>query len=596
MMKQLSIYEYYDLDKKIDRHNRKVGAFCGNADLVRVAILGSFTIHGIKEALNVKCDEAGLLFKSYIAPYNQYNQELLDRGSSLYKFKPHLTILCLDIKDVLGDHYYFPYRMTARKRKQIVEERVHEISGLLEVFSARCKGKLILNNFSVPSYSPVGILENKQAFGFFEMVRSLNRSLEKICKDNSQMYIFDYDNFLNRYGKVESCDDNMLYLADMKLNQNLIPSLCDEYMRYIKAMMGKSRKCIVLDLDDTLWGGIVGEDGYEGIALGSTPPGNAFVDFQKYILSLHERGVLLAINSSNNIEDAMRVIEEHPGTILRENNFASIKINWANKANNMIEIAKELNIGLDSLVYVDDDKRNRQLVMDMLPQVLVLDLPEDPALYLHALRECTDLDVLQITEEDKRRGLMYAQERARQKTRMIFDDIADYLAHLEIKVKIHKANSFLIPRISQLTQKTNQFNSTTRRYLEEDVRSIVKDKGYHVYAVGVEDKFGDSGISGAVILKKDNDSLIFDNFLLSCRVLGKGIEEAVIAFCVDRAKRLGAKHLIYEYIQTEKNAVVRKFLESSPFKFFKRIDRSELWRFDLKEHFKKPKFIKMITR
>jgi len=591
-----NITYYYSMDQKIDRKHRKISPFADDGRIVRIGLLGSFTLKGIKEALNVKCDELGLVAKSYVGRYDQYNQELLNGASGLYNFKPHITILFIDLRDVLGEAYHFPYRLTSRGRRSLVREKTEQVLSLIKVFTRYGSGKLILNNFSVPTHSMMGILENKQEFGFFEMVRSLNRSLEEALRGDPRTYVFDYDNFLSMRGKREASDDKMRYLADMKLNQNLIPPLCDEYMRYIKAIKGKAKKCIVLDLDNTLWGGIVGEDGFNGIRLGPTPPGNVFVDLQKYLLSLSERGIVLAINSNNNPADAMKVIAEHPCMVLRENSFAAARINWDNKPNNMIALAKELNIGLDSMAYVDDDKRNRQLMREMLPQVLVLELPEDPALYLKALKDCTDLDMLNITEEDKRRAVMYAHERKRKEARLLFDDIAGFLAHLDIKVKISRADDFSIPRISQLTQRTNQFNLTARRYGEDGLRSLIRKDRYEVYSIWVKDKYGDSGISGAIIMKKAGDSLVLDNFLMSCRVLGRGIEKTAIAFCVEKARKEKAKYLICEYIPTEKNIVIRDFLKNSKFACVKKVKKSEYWELDTKKKLERPSYIKVISK
>lgn len=595
-VRQFSISDYYMMDREIERKNKKRLSSVDSSRLIKIGLLGSFTLKGIKEVLNVKCDEAGLAAKFYVGQYNQYNQDLLGKGSGLYVFNPDITVLFLDLKDLLGEHYHFPYRLTDRKRRALVREKAGQIVNLAKTFVKNNTGKLVIKNFSVPTHSTMGILENKQEFGFFEMVRSLNRSLEESFRSDPQLYVFDYDNFLSMQGKLEASDDKMRYIADMKLSQNLIPSLCDEYMRYIKAIKGRARKCIVLDLDNTLWGGIVGEDGFDGIKLGPTPPGNVFVDFQKYLVSLSERGVILAINSSNNQADAMKVINEHPYMVLREKAFAAIKINWDNKPDNMVAIAKELNIGLESLLFIDDDKRNRQLMKEALPQVMVLDLPDDPTLYLKTLKKCTDLEVAHITEEDKRRGLMYVEERKRKDARQLFADMTGFLTHLNISVSIARADSFSMPRISQLTQRTNQFNFTTKRYGEEDLRSLIDKEGYEAYAICVEDRFGDSGISGAMILKKTGDSLVFNNFLMSCRVLGRSIEKAIIGFCVDKARRENVRYLLCEYIPSEKNALVRNFLESSKFEFVKKVKKSEFWRIDTKNKFEKPSYIRMISK
>lgn len=595
-MENKSLADYYLADKKIEEKNKSIGAQSEDKRLIRIALLGSFTLKGIKEVLNVKCDEKGLVLKTYLGGYGQYNQEILDKDSNFYQFKPHLSILFLDIKDMLGEDYYFPYRLSGSRRRLVIKEKLRQLTNLVEVFKRNSSGKLILHNFSVPFYSPVGILENKQDFGLFEMVRHSNRLLDDTFRKDNQIFVFDYDAFLSKQGKLYAYDDKMYYLADMKLNPALLPDLCREYMRYIMAIKGKTKKCLVLDLDDTLWGGIVGEDGFEGVKLGPTPPGNAFLEFQKHLLSLFERGIILAINSSNNKDEALKVLNEHPYMLLREDKFATIKINWENKINNMMEISKELNLGLDSIIYIDDNIRNRQMMREILPEVFALELPEDPALYIKALRECIDLDTLRITVEDKRRGKMYTQERKRKESRLLFKNISDFLKHLDIRIRIEKASKFSLPRISQLTQRTNQFNFTARRYQEEDMRLLLRDSSCQIYSITVTDRFGDSGISGAVILKKGSDGLIIDNFLLSCRVLGKEIEKSIMNFCFNKAKRAKAKYLTCEYIPNPKNPIVREFLEDNKFSFFKKEKNIELWRFEVKGNFPSPKFIKIISK
>lgn len=595
-MKQLSTSDYFTLNSKINKKNRRIASYSKDPRLIRIGLLGSSTLAGIKETLNVKCDEAGLAMKAYEGPYNQYHQELLNGNSGIYEFAPHLTFLLIDTKDILGEDYYFPYRSTAAKRKALIKDKVKLLSSLAAAYIKRSKGKLIINNFSVPSYSTLGILENRQAFGFFEMIRSLNSALEKAFANNPRVYIFDYDNFTAMCGKTACRDDKMYYLADMRLSQRFIPLLCDEYMRYIRALLMKTKKCIVLDLDNTLWGGIVGEDGFDGIGLGPTPPGNAFMEFQKYLLSLFEKGIILAVNSNNNYDEAMKVIKEHPYMVLRENCFASMRINWENKPANIIGIAKELNIGLESILYVDDDKRNRQLVSEALPQVSVMDMPDDPALYVKALAGRNDLDSLHITEEDANRGAMYADERKRREAGRLFGDISDYLSHLEIKVDIDKANSFSLPRISQLSLRTNQFNMTSRRYQEEDIRSLARERATKVYSVSVRDKFGDSGISGAFILKEIGGDIVFDNILLSCRILGREIEKSVASFCLDMARGKKAKNLVCEYIPTPRNQPAKKFLKDCGFKLHRTGSGSEFWRLDVRNDFKSPSFIKVNSK
>ncbi|MCQ9207748.1 MAG: HAD-IIIC family phosphatase, partial [Omnitrophica bacterium] len=375
------------------------------------------------------------------------------------------------------------------------------------------------------------------------------------------IFVFDYDSFAANIGKNNIVNDKMRYLADMKISPDIIPHLCEEYMRYIRALAGLMRKCVVLDLDNTLWGGIVGEDGFHGIKLGPTAPGNAYVEFQKHILALFRRGIILAINSSNNEADAMKVLREHPHMILREHHFASLKINWENKAKNIVDIAKDINIGLDSMVFIDDDKRNREIVKAMLPQVLCPELPEGASGHARMLREIKELDSLQITREDKKRGRLYATERKRKKSKDTFRNLSEYLKALDITVEIGRAGRFSIPRISQLTMRTNQFNFSAKRYDEKEIERITRDTRYSIYHIKVKDKYGDYGIVGALFVKKSHEEWLVDTFLLSCRVLGRNIEDAVISALIREAARKNIERLTIFYKKTEKNEPAFRFLK-----------------------------------
>ncbi len=318
-------------------------------------------------------------------------------------------------------------------------------------------------------------------------------------------------------------------MGDIRITFDYIPFLAYDFMGYVKPMLSLNRKCIVLDLDDTLWGGIVGEDGFDGIKLDQTSIGSAYVEFQKYLLSLWQHGVILAINSKNNFEDAIKVIKEHPEMVLREENFASMQINWNDKAQNLKTISKNLNIGLDSIVYFDDDPINQERIKQELPEVLTVKLPTDPSEYVNILKRLNDFNVLQQTEEDLNRGKMYTQQLQRKELEKSVTNLDDFLKQLDIKVVIKEANQFTIPRISQLTLKTNQFNLTTKRYQEEDIIKYCGNPNMKVGCAQIEDKFGDNGITNAFIIEKNPDVWVIDTFLLSCRVIGRGVEDAIIS-------------------------------------------------------------------
>ena len=354
----------------------------------------------------------------------------------------------------------------------------------------------------MPSYSPNGIIETKLEFGFHEMIEEINTSLRQISKKHVSLYVYDFRQFISKFGENNVFDNRQFHLGDIQIAFNFIPFLANDFISYIKPMCGTNRKCIVLDLDNTLWGGIVGEDGFDGIELGDTPNGKAFVEFQKELLSLWNQGIILAINSKNNLEDAMKVISEHPNMILREKHFANIQINWDDKAINLKKIVDEINIGLNSIVFFDDDKINCERIKQEFPEVLTVNLFGDPSQFSTILKELNDFNVLQRTAEDKKRGEMYSQQRERKNLERNVSNLNDFLNELDIRVKIKKSNDFLIPRISQLTLKTNQFNLTTRRYQEEEIRNLSNDTNFSVGCAQVLDKFGDNGVTGVYIVKK----------------------------------------------------------------------------------------------
>ena len=584
---------YNDVSQKIRKSRLK------NRKGPKIAILSSFTAKGIKEILFVKCCEIGCLPEIYVGEYSQYQQEILDAGSGLYKFGPDIIIIFIDTMAILGDQYFNPYRISDKERKDWVDEKLKEIMSLIRKIKENSSAKILLHNFQVPLHSPLGILENKQKFGFIESIEELNSGLRGSFKNDSRVFVFDYDSFCSRVGKQNIMDYKMYYLGDIKIGWEHVPELCREYLAYIRPLMSMTRKCIVLDLDNTLWGGVVGEDGLEGIKLGNDPEGRPFMEFQKYLLSLFNRGVILAINSKNNMDEALAVLQKHPNMVLKEEHFAAMQINWNDKISNMKAIAEEISIGTDSLVFIDDDKLSREIIRKALPEVLVVDLPEDRSLYLKTLMDIDVFSSFHITEEDRKKGKMYAEHRRRKELQKTATDITEYLKGLGTVVTLEKSSSFSIPRISQLTQKTNQFNMTTRRYMEEDVKKFSKNNNFIVMSVKVEDKFGDSGITGAIIVEKNeknNSQWRIDTFLLSCRVIGRRIEETLLAHILKEAKKGKARTLIGEFIPTKKNIPARNFYKNNGFRLVKRCDGREIWEYNVAKEYNSPGFIRVLIK
>jgi FkbH-like protein len=329
--------------------------------------------------------------------------------------------------------------------------------------------------------------------------------------------------------------------------------------------MGLTRKCVVLDLDNTLWGGIVGEDGLHGIRLGHTSPGSEYVEFQQFLAALSQRGILLAVNSKNNEDDAVEVIRNHEAMVLRETAFSAMMINWRPKPENMAAIADELGIGIDSFVFVDDNPDERQLMRHALPEVLTVELPRDPALYRATLEALPQLQVLEVTNEDRTRVGQYRAKREREQMRTTAASLEEYLHSLGVRVAIAPVTAADLPRVAQLFQRTNQFNVTTRRHDATVLGQRMADPAWRLYTLRAGDRFSDHGLVAVAIARVSPEVWTVESFLMSCRVIGYGIETSLLALIGEEARAHGATRLDGEFVATKKNAPARDLYERHGF-------------------------------
>jgi len=548
---------------------------------IKVALLSSFTIDPLRIYLVVKSRLVQLNPIIYIAPFNQYQQEILDENSTVYTFKPDVIILAIQA-DVLLSEQFFSEFVKLTNVEQYQTEIIDHFQTILSILINRTKALVLVNNFMVPSFTPFGILDNKAANGFRSFFYELNQRLAELYKKSSQVYVVDLEGAASKHGKSRCLDPKLYYRGSFGFSESFLPVITDEYMGYIKALKNLTRKCIVLDLDNVMWGGIIGEDGIEGIDLGKDSPGNAYKDFQRVLLSYYKRGILLAINSKNNPEDALKAIKEHPHMLLREKHFAAIRINWRNKVQNMTELAKEINIGLDSIVFMDDNPREREQMKQALPQVLVVDMPSSPFMYRQTLENLNDFNILALTEEDKKRGEMYQARKKREELRTSISSMEDFLKSLEMKIVIKHADDLGLPRIVRMVNKTNQFNLTTRRYTDAEIRKMKKSKNeFVIYNLQISDKLGDEGIVGVAIIRKEPKMWTLDSFLLSCRVIGRKVETAFLGKIVVDAKEQGISMLVGEYVPTQKNSPVKNFYSDHGFEELSQEGSLYRWRLDL---------------
>jgi FkbH-like protein len=577
-IKQLSYY--INQSKIIQPKNHK--------NKIRVAFVGSFTLNGFEETIQVQCNDEKINCITYNSPYNQFNQEILNENSNLYKFKPDIIFLLIDNRTILEDLFYFSDINSKDEKKKYTNEKFNEINNLIEILTKKTQSKVVIMNFVIPTYTSLGIYESKIEYGIKDIILDLNKNLKILSKNLDSCYIYDFNSFVTKFGEKNVLDYKKMNYGDIKINFDIMPYLIYDFLGYVKPILGLNKKCIVLDLDNTLWGNIIGEDGFEGIKLGPYPEGRSFIEFQKVIKSLSENGIILAINSKNNHKDAMNVINEHPYMILREKDFSCIKINWNDKISNMREISNELNIGLDSIVFFDDDPVNRELLRMSISEINTIELPKDPSTYAQILRNLNDFNTLKITKDDVERKTMYKQEEKRHKLESSTENLNEYLKKLDIKIKIKLDDKFSISRISQLILKTNQFNLTTKRYQEEQIKEFVEDKTMIVGCSEVEDKFGDNGITNVFIIKTKSNEWIIDTFLLSCRIMGRGIEEGILGKILEFAKDKGIEKITASFIPTEKNQPAENFLKNYGFK-----KENKNWVFLLKNKIKIPDYLQV---
>ncbi len=321
-----------------------------------------------------------------------------------------------------------------------------------------------------------------------------------------------------------------------------------------------NKKCIVVDLDNTLWGGVAGEDGIEGIALSLDPPGNYFLAFQQMLLDRQQSGVLLAINSRNNPDDAWQVIRAHPNMVLKEHHFAAARINWNDKAQNLRELAQELNIGLDSMVFLDDDPTNRALARSLVPEVETPEMPESPSDYVRFLNALPYFAMDAVTDEDTMRGNYYVTERLRRAEESRSPTKEDFLKSLHLELTVYEDSDLHLARLSQLTEKTNQFNIHKQPLSEPEIRKYIRSGDYRVFHATLSDRFGDYGVIAFALVRTNPSVWAIEYLLMSCRVFGRGVEDAFVSFIVRRASESGALKTTIDFVESEKNGPARDFV------------------------------------
>jgi FkbH-like protein len=546
----------------------------------RLAILRSFTLEPVVPLLRAAAFVAGIDLTVSLGGFNTYPQEILESSSPLYSFAPDAAILAVQTRDVAPDLYDGYANLTPDAVEVAIKRVVNSFRAWLRAFRERTQANLIVHTLEQPAIPSTGVLDATET-GQSAAIRTINDGLRSLCRENLGVYLLDYDALIARHGRLNWRDEKKWLTARMPIRAGHLVDLAKEWLRFVVPLAGKSAKALVVDLDNTLWGGIIGEDGINGIQLGPDHIGAAYQAVQRLLLDLHHKGILLAICSKNNLDDVKEVLEKHSGMLLRPEHFAALRINWNDKAQSLVEIAAELNIGIDALAFLDDNPVERENIRTSLPEVSVIDVPSDPFLYADALRDSPVFERLTLSAEDRQRTGFYTVERQRSQAEEEFSSKEDFYRFLNQEAEVASVEPSTLARVSQLTQKTNQFNLTTRRRGEQQIAEIAARSDWRVVSLRVRDRYGNHGLVGVAITQDQGDSCEIDSFLLSCRVIGRTVETALLSHLAESARFRHLKYLRGWFFPTKKNAPAKDFYLQHGFTVESRDGEGTLWVLDL---------------
>jgi FkbH-like protein len=527
----------------------------------RIAILGDCATQHIATALRGWGYEAELRYDVFDADYNQIDAQTMDPASELYEFKPAWVVLA-NCTDKLYDAYCaYPagersrFAETMRDRLVVVWQRIESNIG----------ARMLQFNFPAWDDRVFGDFGAKTPESFSYQLRKLNFLLAESCAEYKNVFLVDIDGLQSRLGESAVRDPKMYCIAKMPFRTDFLPYIAKQITDTVLAASGTFKKCIVLDLDNTLWGGVIGDDGLDGIQIGELGLGHAFSAFQAWLKEMKNRGIILCVCSKNNEPAAKEPFEKHPEMVLKLEDISVFVANWEDKAGNIRHIQSVLNIGMDSLVFLDDNPFEREVVRSLIPNITVPELPENPEEYVDYLRSLNLFETASYSDADRVRTQQYRAEAQRVSLQSQCADYDSYLEGLEMIAEAKPFDSFHCPRIAQLTQRSNQFNLRTVRYTEQEIADIAANDKYITLYFTLKDKFGDHGLISAVIMEKQEDRLFVNTWLMSCRVLKRGMEEFIVNKMVSAAKEAGYETVEGEYLKTAKNAMVSRIYEKLGF-------------------------------
>ena len=538
---------------------------------LKTYVVRSVTVEPIVPALSVEAVLANYVLDLQIGGYGSYVDELLNPTSALAQFQPELVIVILDLEEMAGRLAELCADGIGAAVEKEIEECVARMEQLLRNYRSGTSARILLQGLVVPDHTSLGdVGDANLPHSLTNSVQQLNRRLATLCGTISDCVFFDVDRIAARHGRSRWRDARMFLASRLPVSAEWFQHYSRGLVRSFSTLFRAPRKVLCTDLDNTMWGGVLGEDGPEGIATGSAFPGNCYLEYQRYLQQLSARGILLAIVSKNNEADVREAFNIRSADLaLSLDNFVVCKINWNEKSDSIREIAKELSVGLDSFVFVDDNPVECEAIRQQLPEVAVVEVPVlEPWKLVEALSAQPFFDAAVVTEDDVNRVGEYKAQAQRTELAASTGNRDEFLASLGIVCTFQSALLAPLSRAVQLLAKTNQFNLTTRRHSAAEVEEFASAAGGQAVVVRVRDRFGDAGVVGLALARTQGDSCKIDSLLLSCRVIGRGIETALLAYICEQAVRSGARRLIGEFIATKKNAPCAEFYTENGFTRF----------------------------
>ena len=522
---------------------------------VRVALLGDTATQLLVTSIKGEATARNMALDIYEGEYNQVERQLLDPTSDLYRFDADIIIIFQSTHKLCETHSLLP----VEKQELVAEERLSFLFSVCEN-PALVDKKIIYFNYPEIEDTVFGSYANKVEASFTFQVRKLNYELMSLSKQYLNLFVCDIAGLQNLFGRQFMFSPNVYMSTEMVLSVNALPYVASRVVDMIGAIRGQFKKCLILDLDNTVWGGVIGDDGLEGIELGhGLGIGKAFTEFQMWVKKLKQRGIIICVVSKNNEETAKEPFEKHPDMVLKLDDIAVFMANWETKVDNIRAIQGILNISFDSMVFLDDNPFERNIVRENISGITVPELPEDPGKYLEYLYSLNLFETASYSNADKDRTKQYQVEAKRVSLAKTFTNEADFLKSLDMISTVTGFTKFNTPRVAQLSQRSNQFNLRTIRYTEADITSMAEDPDVIDLSFTLEDKFGDNGLIAVIIMKKqDEETLFVDTWFMSCRVLKRGMENFTLNTMVECAKKKGFKRIIGEYLPTPKNKMVEQ--------------------------------------